>query len=223
MKRMQKRNNRATVRHGFSLIELLIVLAILVLLASLVAPRLLGSREKANVDAAKTQISLLKTSLEMYSLHMGGYPSTEQGLKALVERPSSSSLSETSGDDGFGGDDEFGVEEDLADLGLDDEAESLDGDSGGNSNWQGSYLKSDSLPKDPWGTAYRYEFPGQNNKVGEPDIWSLGPDRKDNTADDVVSWSGKRNSGGNRSDSADEGFDTTDEDPDAGAEIDLGE
>ncbi|MCH2211667.1 MAG: type II secretion system protein GspG [Fuerstiella sp.] len=223
MKKMQKRNNCAAGRHGFSLIELLIVLAILVLLASLVAPRLLGSREKANVDAAKTQISLLKTSLEMYSLHMGGYPSTEQGLKALVERPSSSSLSETSGDDGFGGDDEFGVEEDLADLGLDDEAESLDGDSGGNSNWQGSYLKSDSLPKDPWGTAYRYEFPGQNNKVGEPDIWSLGPDRKDNTADDVVSWSGKRNSGGNRSDSADEGFDTTDEDPDAGAEIDLGE
>ena len=225
MKRMQKRNNRATVRHGFSLIELLIVLAILVLLASLVAPRLLGSREKANVDAAKTQISMLKSSLEIYSLHMGGYPSTEQGLKALVERPSTSSSDGNPDYDDVGNGDEFDIEEDLADLGLDDETEILDGDSGGNSNWQGSYLKSDSLPKDPWGTAYRYEFPGQNNKVGEPDIWSLGPARKDNTPDDVVSWSGKRNSGANNSDSRsdgfDDGFDTTEVDPDAGAEIEL--
>ena len=61
------------------------------------------------------------------------------------------------------------------------EGEGLEEEGGGDSSWQGPYLKSDKLPKDPWGSAYRYEFPGKNNSVGEPDIWSVGPDRKDNT------------------------------------------
>ena len=87
MKRHSNYKSRTSVRRGFSLIELLIVLAILVLLASLVAPRLLGSREKANIDAAKTQISLFKSTLEIYSLHNSGYPTTEQGLEALVSKP----------------------------------------------------------------------------------------------------------------------------------------
>ena len=220
MKRKQTRNTAAACRRGFSLIELLIVLAILVLLATLVAPRLLGSREKANVDAAKAQLSMFKGPLEIYSLHMSGYPTTEQGLMALIERPSGN----TQGGDDPGGDDGFGADEDLADFGAEDDAEGLEeeGDGGSNSNWQGPYIKTDKLPKDPWGTAYRYEFPGQNNKIGEPDMWSLGPDRKDNTSDDIVSWSGKHKSGGAGDDGADEGFDTTEEDGDEVA-IDLGD
>lgn len=211
MKRVQHNSHVTTVRRGFSLIELLIVLAILVLLASLVAPRLLGSREKANIDAAKTQISLFKSTLEIYSLHMSGYPTTEQGLKALVEAPSADSAGGDLGDDEFGSEDE-----DLADLGDDGDGEGLEEEGGSNSNWQGPYIKSDKLPKDPWGSAYRYEFPGQNNKIGEPDIWSLGPDRKDNTEDDITSWTGKRKEGEGGSD---DGFD------DAGdtEEIDLGD
>jgi general secretion pathway protein G len=190
MKQISTHRNRPGVRRGFSLIELLIVLAILVLLASLVAPRLLGSREKANVDAAKTQISLFKSTLEIYSLHNSGYPTTEQGLKALIERPS------TDSGIGGGGEEDFGADEDLADLELGEEDGEMDEDEGSsNSNWQGPYIKADKLPKDPWGSAYRYEYPGQNNKIGEPDIWSLGPDRKDNTEDDIVSWTGKRGSG----------------------------
>jgi len=216
MKRMQTTKPVAAIRHGFSLIELLIVLAILVLLATLVVPKLLGSRDQANIDATKTQIALFKQTLEMYSLSMSGYPSTEQGLKALVERPSSDA-GET---DDFGGDDEFGADEDLADFGGDeDEDMGEDGDSGSNSNWKGPYLNTEKLPKDPWGSAYRYEFPGANNKLGEPDIWSLGPDRKDSTEDDIVSWSGQRKEGGG-GDS--EGFDTTD-DSDDGGDIDLGD
>jgi general secretion pathway protein G len=216
MKRLSTTNNPAVVRNGFSLIELLIVLAILVLLASLVAPRLLGSREKANVDAAKTQISLFKSTLEIYSLHNSGYPTSEQGLKALIERPSS--------DSGIGGgdefeDDAFGEDEDLADLGLDEEDDGMEEEEGSsNSNWQGPYIKSDKLPKDPWGSAYRYEYPGQNNKIGEPDIWSLGPDRKDNTTDDVVSWTGKRKTG--EGGSGADGFEVGGGD-DSNEEIDL--
>ncbi len=221
MKRMQTRNTTAVCRRGFSLIELLIVLAILVLLATLVAPRLLGSREKANVDAAKTQISMFKSALEFYSLHMAGYPSTEQGLMALVARPSGNA----GGGDELDGDDGFGADEDLTGFGDEDDADDLEeeGDGGSNSNWDGPYIKTDKLPKDPWGSAYRYEFPGQNNSIGEPDIWSLGPDRKDNTSDDIVSWSGNRKSGGTRADGADEGFDTTGDDAGDEVDIDLGD
>jgi len=213
MKRMQTTKHVTAARRGFSLIELLIVLAILVLLASLVAPRLLGSRDQAKIDTTKTQIGMLKGGLEMYSLGMSGFPTTEQGLQALVERPSADS-----GDAGT--DDEFGTEEDLADFDLDEDADSLDEeDSGLDSNWKGPYIKAEKIPKDPWGSAYRYEFPGQNNKIGEPDIWSLGPDRKDNTEDDIVSWSGKRRDG----EGGDaEGFDTTEDDADS-PEIDLGD
>jgi len=218
MKRMQTTNSAAVCRRGFTLIELLIVLAILVLLATLVAPRLLGSREKANVDAAKTQISMFKGALEIYSLHMSGYPTTEQGLMAMIERPSG----DARGSDDLGGDDGFDADEDLAGLETDHDSEGMDEEGGGesNSNWQGPYIKTDKQPKDPWGTAYRYEFPGQNNKLGEPDIWSLGPDRKDNTSDDIVSWSGKRGSGG---EGADEGFDTTDQNGGDDFDVDLGD
>lgn len=209
MKRMQTNSHFAAVRRGFSLIELLIVLAILVLLASLVAPRLLGSREQANIDAAKTQIKMLQGPLEMYSLAMGGYPTTEQGLKALIEAPSA--------DSAVGGEDEFGDGEDLADLGADEEGDGLDEEGGGsNSNWKGPYIKAEKVPVDPWGSKYRYEFPGQNNTLGEPDIWSIGPDRKDNTEDDITSWSGERKDGEG---GADDGFD----DGGDSEEVDLGD
>ncbi len=144
MKRMQTTKHVTAARRGFSLIELLIVLAILVLLASLVAPRLLGSRDQAKIDTTKTQIGMLKGGLEMYSLGMSGFPTTEQGLQALVERPSADS-----GDAGT--DDEFGTEEDLADFDLDEDADSLDEeDSGLDSNWKGPYIKAEKIPKDPW-------------------------------------------------------------------------
>jgi general secretion pathway protein G len=216
---MQTTKHVAAARRGFSLIELLIVLAILVLLATLVVPKLLGSRDQANIDATKTQISLFKSTLELYSLSMSGYPTTEQGLKALVERPSSDPGEGDEFGDEFGGEDEFGDDEDLDDLLGDEDEMDEDGGSGANSNWKGPYLNTEKLPKDPWGTAYRYEFPGQNNKLGEPDIWSLGPDRKDNTADDIVSWSGKRKEGGG---DELEGFDTTEDNADSEA-IDLGD
>lgn len=80
----QRKNHR---EKGFSLIELLIVMVILGLLAALVGPRMFGKVDKSKQKAAKTQIALLETSLDMYRLDMGKYPTTDQGLKALRTKP----------------------------------------------------------------------------------------------------------------------------------------
>ncbi|MDP1564574.1 MAG: type II secretion system major pseudopilin GspG [Pirellulaceae bacterium] len=74
-------------RQGFSLVELMIVLAILVLLAGLVLPRLLGQQNKADIKATQTQISNFKQALQNYAIDVRTYPDTETGLKALVTRP----------------------------------------------------------------------------------------------------------------------------------------
>lgn len=75
------------VHAGFTLLELLVVLVILGLLASLVAPRLLGNVSKSEVKVARAQISALETALESYRLDVGRYPTTEQGLAALEKVP----------------------------------------------------------------------------------------------------------------------------------------
>lgn len=72
---------------GFTLIELLIVMVILVLLASLVGPKLFGHLGAAKTKTAKAQIEMLGASLDGYRLDMGKYPTTEQGLAALDKAP----------------------------------------------------------------------------------------------------------------------------------------
>jgi general secretion pathway protein G len=72
---------------GFTLIELMIVLFILGLLAALVAPRLMGRVGKAKQKAAQAQIQMLSTALDLFHLDVGRYPSEDEGLKALVQRP----------------------------------------------------------------------------------------------------------------------------------------
>ena len=72
---------------GFSFIEVMVVIIILGLLSSIVGVYLFDSAEKAKADATKTQIRGLETALDLYRLHNSRYPSSEQGLKALFERP----------------------------------------------------------------------------------------------------------------------------------------
>lgn len=80
----QKRNDK---RNGFTLLELLVVLLILGLLASIAAPQVFKYLSHAKSRAAKLQIDALSSNLDLYKLDVGAYPTTEQGLKALVEKP----------------------------------------------------------------------------------------------------------------------------------------
>lgn len=74
---------------GFTLIELLIVIAILGTLAAIIAPRIVGRTDEARVVEAKVQMQNLETALRLFRLDNGFYPSTEQGLEALVRKPES--------------------------------------------------------------------------------------------------------------------------------------
>ena len=73
---------------GFTFIEIMVVVAILAILAALVIPRIMGRTDDAKRTAAKVQIRNIEGALQLYKLDNGVYPSTEQGLKALVDKPS---------------------------------------------------------------------------------------------------------------------------------------
>jgi general secretion pathway protein G len=72
---------------GFTLIEIMVVVIILGLLAGIVLPRILGQEDKAKVAAAKVQIRALEDALDTYKLENGFYPTTDQGLDALIKKP----------------------------------------------------------------------------------------------------------------------------------------
>jgi general secretion pathway protein G len=72
---------------GFTLLEIIVVIIVLALLAGLVAPQIFGRLSEARGTTAKTQIELLGTALDNYRLDNGAYPTTEQGLQALREKP----------------------------------------------------------------------------------------------------------------------------------------
>ena len=137
-------------KSGFTLVELMVVLAILVLLVAMVGPRLLGSQKKADVKATVQQIKNLESSLKLYVVDNRSYPSSEEGLAVLLQRPQ-------------------------------DEQRAL--------KWEGPYLDADALPIDPWGNAYRYEFPPTHGRRSDkPNIWSAGADGQDDTEDDITNW-----------------------------------
>ena len=72
---------------GFTLIEIIVVMVILAVLATLIVPRFTGRTEQARRSKAIADIANLKTALDMYEADNGSYPSTEQGLQALREAP----------------------------------------------------------------------------------------------------------------------------------------
>lgn len=89
------RTKKRKVHHkedGFTLVELLVVLAIIGLLASLVAPQVIKHLSTAKSATAKIQLQKLSGVLDIYHLEMGRYPTQEEGLSALVEKPFDSKL-----------------------------------------------------------------------------------------------------------------------------------
>ena len=84
---MKKPAMKSMRRGGFTLLEVLLVVGILALLAAIVAPNLIGTQKRAQVDMARNEIAILEDILALYFQQNGVYPSSEQGLDALVTEP----------------------------------------------------------------------------------------------------------------------------------------
>ncbi len=72
---------------GFTLIELMLVMVILATMAAIVLPKFTGRSKQAKITAAKTQISQLEVALDAFEIDVGRYPTTAEGLRALVQKP----------------------------------------------------------------------------------------------------------------------------------------
>lgn len=83
---------RKSTQKGFTLIEIMVVIVIIGILATLVVPKIMGRPDEARIVSAKHDVSTLVQALKLYKLDNGRYPTTEQGLNALVSKPSTDPL-----------------------------------------------------------------------------------------------------------------------------------
>ena len=88
-------------QHGFTLIEIMVVVVILGILAALVVPQIMSRPDQAKVTVAKNDIKAISAALDMYKLDNYSYPSTQQGLEALVSKPSGSPTPRNWNPDGY--------------------------------------------------------------------------------------------------------------------------
>jgi general secretion pathway protein G len=94
---MTNLNNRG----GFTLIEIMVVIVILAMLAALVGPKLMGRTDDAKIKTTGIQLKGLESALKLYKLDNGAYPSTEQGLGALVSKPTVGVIPKSYKDGGY--------------------------------------------------------------------------------------------------------------------------
>jgi general secretion pathway protein G len=83
-----KNHRKISGQNGFSFLELMVVVVILGILATYIAPRFMGRTDDAKSVKARVDIAAIETSLKLYKLDNGGYPTTDQGILALIEKPS---------------------------------------------------------------------------------------------------------------------------------------
>ncbi len=86
---MKKHSLRGRLQRGFTLIEIMVVVVIMGVLAALVVPKLLSRTGESKIAAAKVDIATIMQALKLYKLDNQRYPTTEQGLQALLEKPTS--------------------------------------------------------------------------------------------------------------------------------------
>src|SRR5512143_3283472 len=82
-----KTHSASSHQHGFTLIEVMVVIVILGVLAALIVPKVMGRTDEARITAAKQDIAAISQALKLYKLDNMRYPTTEQGLQALVKKP----------------------------------------------------------------------------------------------------------------------------------------
>ncbi len=83
------RPHRSLAARGFTLIEIMVVVVIMGIMAALIVPKLMGRADDARITAAKADIATLMSALKLYKLDNQRYPTTEQGLQALIAKPTS--------------------------------------------------------------------------------------------------------------------------------------
>ncbi len=86
---------------GFTLIELMVVIVIIAILAAFVTPKLMNRADEARVTEAKIQIKNIETSLRLFKMDNGFYPSTEQGLQSLITQPVTGQIPENYRENGY--------------------------------------------------------------------------------------------------------------------------
>lgn len=89
MKSTRAKSIERKSQQGFTLIEIMVVIVILGILAAMVVPRIMSRPEEARITKAKQDIRAVETALDLYKLDNFNYPTTEQGLEALVTQPTS--------------------------------------------------------------------------------------------------------------------------------------
>ena len=163
---------------GFTLIEVMVVIVILGVLAALIVPRVLGRPDEARVVAAKQDISSIMQALKLYKLDNRRYPNNDQGLSALVQKPSAPPVPDNW--KAYLDNRRYpSTEQGLQSLVSKPSAPPVP------DNWK-SYLEK--LPNDPWGSPYQYLSPGLQ---GEVDVLSYGADGKpggEGVDADIGSW-----------------------------------
>lgn len=92
---------RTSTQRGFTLIEIMVVVVIIGVLGAIVVPQFMSRPDQAKVTAARTDIQAISTALEMYRLDTFNYPSTQQGLEALVTRPTGTPLARSWNPQGY--------------------------------------------------------------------------------------------------------------------------
>lgn len=84
---MRQIQRKAVRRGAFTLLEVLMVIVILGVLAALIVPQFAGTQKRAEIDLTRTQIKTLASDLERFKLHVGRYPTSDEGLAALLTKP----------------------------------------------------------------------------------------------------------------------------------------
>ena len=141
-------SSRPRARRAFSLIELLIVIAILLAIGGLVVVNLMPKKEQADVDLTRVQLKQFDSAIKQFKLDMDRVPTEDEGLTVLWSRDA-----------------------------VEDEEEAA--------KWRGPYLET-PVPRDKWGTEWIYVFPGEIRGEQFYDITSAGPDREEDTEDDIT-------------------------------------